>query len=278
MKTEVAIPQSVSNQDLMELTGQAGNEFVALVHRMYVNRDPTDDDDNVLPVGHFAINTPNGATVFAKTVTFRPFVNGYQYRVYDSEKKEYAKTSIIFHKWTDEVYDDTGGLKCGKLSKKDMENVTDAVRKEQKVIRTYRLVYGTVSAEGVTTHGEKTTVDNLPVVFRMSGSNFMALNDIFEKISRRKHLFWSYTIKMSLSKQKAGATTYYVVVPELGDSGLKAGEAEYEALEVFRSVIDATNQKVIAKFKDARKSSHTDKNIIDITSTVVDIDLNDDPE
>src|SRR5690349_18626141 len=84
--------------------------------RLRINRESEDDNGNTVPVGTYCV-VYNDVAIYAKQVKFRPFLNTYQYMVYDSKSNSYTNKSIIIKNFNEQAIDELGGLKCGKIAR-----------------------------------------------------------------------------------------------------------------------------------------------------------------
>ena len=259
-KNEIANINNMSNEQIMQAIGQDdGSRNGINVPRLGINRSPEDDDGNQLPVGHlFTYDSSIGQNVFGKPVTFRPFLSAMQYMHYDPEKSEYVNRSIIFKNWKEEAIDILGGVKCGKVPFKERPSLTPEQLSEQRTIRCYRLLYGLLSFKGIKANGQEHTIENLPVLWRVSGTAFSPVGSALDQINKRKKLMFSCTFSIDSKRQKKGGNVYYV--PEISvnaDANLQMSKEDMETLTVFQDIINTENSEVVELYKDAKKSQPT---------------------
>jgi hypothetical protein len=262
---EITNINQMSNEQIMQAIGQddgsnAGNN----IPRLAINRTPEDDDGNQLPVGHFyTFDASVGQNVFAKPATLRPFVSAMQYMHYDAEKGEYINRSIIFKSWKEEAIDILGGTKCGKIPYKERSTLTPEQLEQQRTIRCYKLVYGLLSfKDGKTAQGEPHAVENLPVLYRVTGTAFTPVTSALDLLKKRKKLMFNCTFSLDTKRQKRGGNVFYV--PEIGvnaDANLQLSETDMDTLKVFQESIDSENAEVIEAYNNckAKQSSVSDK-------------------
>ena len=163
---------NMSNEQIMKAIGQDdGSSSRTNIPRLTINRTPEDDDGNQLPVGYFSTYDARiGQNVYGKPITLRPLISAIQYMHYDADKSEYVNRSIIFKSWEEEAIDILGGTRCGKVSYKDRSSLTPEQLERQRTIRCYKLVYGLLSFKnGKTAQGHAHNVENLPVLYRVTG-------------------------------------------------------------------------------------------------------------
>ena len=263
--------KGMSNEQIMQAIGQDdGSNLGSNIPRLAINRTPEDDDGNQLPVGHFYTYDSNiGQNVFGKPVTLRPFISAMQYMHYDAEKGEYINRSIIFKSWKEEAIDILGGTKCGKIPFKERSTLTPEQLEQQRTIRCYKLVYGLLSfKDGKTAQGNTHSVENLPVLYRVTGTAFSPVSAALDQLKKRKKLMFNCTFSLETKRQKKGGNVFYV--PEIGvnaDANLQLSDADMETLKVFQESIDTENAEVVdayntAKTKKANGSDKIDAQIV----------------
>ena len=263
--------KGMSNEQIMQAIGQDdGSNLGSNIPRLAINRTPEDDDGNQLPVGHFYTYDSNiGQNVFGKPVTLRPFISAMQYMHYDAEKGEYINRSIIFKSWKEEAIDILGGTKCGKIPFKERSTLTPEQLEQQRTIRCYKLVYGLLSfKDGKTAQGNSHSIENLPVLYRVTGTAFSPVSAALDQLKKRKKLMFNCTFSLETKRQKKGGNVFYV--PEIGvnaDANLQLSDADMETLKVFQESIDTENAEVVdayntAKTKKANGSDKIDAQIV----------------
>ena len=184
---------------------------------------------------------------------------------YDAEKGEYINRSIIFKSWKEEAVDILGGTKCGKIPFKDRSSLTPEQLEQQRTIRCYKLVYGLLSfSNGKTAQGHAHNVENLPTLYRVTGTAFTPVSSALDQLKKRRKLMFNCTFSLDTKRQKKGGNVYYV--PEIGvnaDENLKLTDTDMETLKVFQESIDAENVQVIESYNKAKNKSHTNRDSID---------------
>mgnify|MGYP005750724221 FL=1 len=197
-----------------------------------------------------------------------------QYMHYDAEKGEYVNRSIIFKSWKEEAIDILGGTKCGKIPFKERSSLTPEQLEHQRTIRCYKLVYGLLSfKDGKTAQGEPHAVENLPVLYRVTGTAFSPVTSALDQLKKRKKLMFNCTFSLDTKRQKKGGNVFYV--PEIGvnaDANLQLSEDDMETLKVFQESIDTENAEVVDAYNTAKtkQSSGSDKIDAEIVEHVED--------
>jgi hypothetical protein len=264
--------KGMSDEQIMQAIGQDdGSNLGNNIPRLAINRTPEDDDGNQLPVGHFYTYDSNiGQNVFGKPVTLRPFISAMQYMHYDAEKGEYINRSIIFKSWKEEAIDILGGTRCGKIPFKERSTLTPEELERQRTIRCYKLVYGLLSfKDGKTAQGNAHSIENLPVLYRVTGTAFSPVSAALDQLKKRKKLMFNCTFSLETKRQKKGGNVFYV--PEINvnaDTNLQLSDTDMETLKVFQESIDTENAEVVdaynsAKNKKANGSDKVDAQIVE---------------
>jgi hypothetical protein len=260
-KNELANISSMTDEQIMKAIGQDdGTSSGDGIPRLSINRNPEDDNGNKLPVGEYSVFDTNiGKVAYGKPVTFRPFLSGMQYMNYSPDKGEYVNRSIIFSSHKDEAIDMLGGVNCGKVPYKDRDQLTPEQQVEQRTIRCYRLVYGLVSFNGRLADGSVHNVENLPALYRVSGTAFLPVSNAIKSLKDSGKLMFKCTLKLDTERQKRGGNTFYVpVINTNSNAQIEFSDKDNDTLNVFREAIENENQEVISAYKKARDKSYND--------------------
>ena len=260
-KNELANISSMTDEQIMKAIGQDdGTNTGDGIPRLSINRNPEDDNGNKLPVGEFSVfDTTAGKVAYGKPVTFRPFLSGMQYMNYSPDKGEYVNRSIIFSSHKDEAIDMLGGVNCGKVPYKERDQLTPEQQVEQRTIRCYRLVYGLVSFGGKLADGSVHNVDELPALYRVSGTAFLPVSNAIKSLKDSGKLMFKCTLKLDTERQKRGGNTFYVpVITPNSNTQIEFTSKDNDILTVFKDAIDKENQEVISAYKKARDKSPND--------------------
>ena len=272
--------KGMSDEQIMQAIGQDdGSNMGTNIPRLAINRTPEDDDGNQLPVGHFSTYDASvGQNVYGKPITFRPFISAMQYMHYDADKGEYVNRSIIFKSWKEEAIDILGGTRCGKIPFKDRSTLTPQELEQQRTIRCYKLVYGLLSFNnGKTAQGNAHNVENLPALYRVTGTAFSPVSAALDQLKKRKKLMFNCTFTIDTKRQKKGGNVFYV--PEIGvnaEENLQLSDMDMETLKVFQDSINEENTEVIAAYNKAKNSKSNVKDKID--AEIVEDVSNESPE
>lgn len=264
MSTELAL--NTDYETLAALTGAMAPKAVTLP-KLAVNREPLDNNNKPLPMGHFTV-TQNEVSVYGEKAVFRPFINGYQYSVYSASEKKYTNSSIIIKSWNEEAIDRLGGIACGKIKKDQLEHCSAEEQIRQKNIKCNRLVFGTVTFTD-------TDIKDLPVVWRMGGTNFMAADDALKALGKMKHHTFNHAWDISTVRAPNAGTTimYDIIIKPNFKKLLTLDESTLEVLNLFKEVIDRENSYVIKDWKEAKRNKvkSMDLSALDLNDDISDL-------
>ena len=294
MSNALAINETMDYATLAALTGQDMGMSSGLP-RLRANREPQDDKGNPLPLGALCVENKDGVTVYAaeekkqgnrtimtpKGVTFRPFINAYQYSIYDNEKKETVNRSIIFTDHRQDAIDEKGTNKCGKVTGKAKDGLTQAQKAANDKIKCARLVFGLLKGfTGIDAEGNEVSVDDTPVVYKQGGNSFMAFDDqVLKTLNKMKRPMFLHELGLT-TERVAHTPTVIGYEPRYTLDVTKSVSATADDMELFRNFNDyirTINEGIQAKAAAAMKGETTDADIDDMkTINDLDDDFNDD--
>lgn len=218
--------------------------------------DGTKEDVSVV-AGCFKVYHSGEQVYSMKNPVFlRVFMQRFDFREYDESANEgmgeYVKNSILINQG-EEPLDDAGGIACGKVRGKAAKgDLSDAQKIIQKAVQSYRVVFGTVTFNGVTVSGKEVEVVDYPVQMRLRGTNFMAIGDTLKEFEKLKVLPLFYALNLTTTRHTKGATKYYVISYSWDKSKrLKVGVPEMDLSKQFLEHIKAYNEPIIEKHKAA---------------------------
>ena len=270
---------SLSKEEIMKMTGQDDGSVISTgtIDRLTINRAAEDDDGNQLSAGVYSTyDSSIESKVYSikdKPVQFRPFINAYQYMEYDPDNNNYPCSSVIFKSWKDEPIDTNGGIRCGKVIGKDKEQLTQIQIDAQRNIKCYRLVYGLVSMDATTPTGEPVKVEAMPVLFRVTGSNFTPIGESLKSLKGRDSLMQNHLLNLTTIRKKAGSNVYYVSQVNIDNKEVPFTAKDLEHMDMFNALIAEENTRVSTKWQNANSNKEQDA-----ASAKVINELSDDPE
>ena len=271
--------ESLSKEEIMRMTGQDDGSIISSgnLSRLTINRAAEDDDGNQLSAGVYTVyDSGIEAKVYSikdKAIQFRPFINAYQYMQYDPDNNSYPCSSVVFKSWKEEPIDTNGGVRCGKVIGKDKEQLTQAEIDAQRNIKCYRLVYGLLSMDGTTATGDATTIDAMPVLFRVTGSNFTPIGEALKSLKGRDSLMQNHLLNLTTKRKKAGSNVYYVSNVSVDNKEIDFTKKDLEHMDMFSALIEEENSRISDRYQNAHKNKERD-----VASAKVINEMADDPE
>lgn len=247
----------VSTADLMKLTGQvdSGSEDSGLP-RLSINHASEDDEGNSLPRGYYAIKNPKtGEIVFAEQASLRPFIRLFMYSAWDNEAEAFGSQTVQLNTLNGVFYDSTGGERCGRLAKNEAAKL-DPNSSEyalQKNVKCNQVVYGRVTIDGINAKGEKSIVENLPVVWYVKGVSFIPIADFIKGLNKQKKPMWEILAEVGALKKKKGANTFYGATIK-HKSNAEFSPDDKELMQHFFDGVKAFNDSILRKHREAMKS------------------------
>ena len=263
--------EKLSTSQIMEMIGQEGGQTGTGLPRLTINRQPEDDGGNKLPVGTYATyDSGIESMIYGKPAIFRPFINAFQFMEYSSEQNKFITRSVIFKNWKDDPIDTSGGSRCGKVPYKERDKLSKTELEHQKNIKCYRLVFGQVSIDGVNAEGNKVSVKDKPILWRVTGSNFTPVGEAMQSLKNRKKLMFNHTLSLDTIRRKAGSNVFYVSDIKVNTNEIAFTKEDMELMKKFQDIITSENEDVVALWKEAnnKKNNGNDKGDKKIVSDV----------
>ena len=239
-----ALMAALGQKDLSFKEGEAGGSFLP---RLAIEHNTEDDEGKALPRGQWRIKDEKGQTVYSKTVIFRPFLRRYMYSVWDQGEQAFSSTTIQAASFGDSFFDTTGGLKCGKIDRKELEKLAfdDPARTLQAGIKCSQVLYGTVAAsdDGVA----------VPHVWYAKGSNFMPVSDWIKTLEKQNKLMFNTRAELGTLRQKYGGNIFYKAKIDVKDHVEFSPKGDVPLLESFMDLVNDHNSKIEDKYREARQ-------------------------
>lgn len=268
MTTALVNIENMTEDAVLEFIGQ-GAKAGPSIPSLTINRDAENDDGQQLPIGTYAAySTEHKKVVYSKTASLRPVMRVYQYRVWDEVKKEYKNRSVFIKRWSDEAFDELGGLACGKVGRKYQANLTDAEKTKQKAIKTRVVIFGLLTMTGQSATGEALSITDQLVMWSASGSSFVPVSEPIDKLSDKTPMFTKRMLLTAPKRNKEGSTVWYTPEISWDDATYPFDTTVRDAIVASQGVIDKTNAEVLAKWNNVtkkRSAAPGDDKVIDIT-------------
>ena len=159
----------------------------------------------------------------------------------------------------DQFPDSKGTYKCGKLSREEIEKLSDDDPQKviQSSIKCNQVIYGVVSMGGKKSDGKDSTLDQIPCVLYAKGVNYAPFSTTLSVLAKQKKPMIRTNLMLSAKKQKSGGNTYFSISIKTG-SIVDLSTTDKELLKEFMVAIKSVNESVMEKHRGAVKSKTRD--------------------
>ena len=237
----------------MELTGQAKSTSNVGLPRLNINYDTETDDGVALTRGSWKMFL-DGEFLYAKEVFIRPILRTFEWSVYDMEQGTFTCKSVQKPTLAGEFPDTSAGNKCGRLSAKEEELLSDddPLKVKSRSAVCNQVIYGQVSGAFTKADGTKVDVKDKPFVSYFKRSGFKPIIDFIDSLTRQKKIMQKVMIKLTTSRVKSGSVTYYIPVPTL-HSEVQVSDSDKSLMKAFSETVKAHNENVLIQHREAQK-------------------------
>tara|TARA_S200002703_G_scaffold148883_1_gene146005 strand:+ start:2043 stop:2894 length:852 start_codon:yes stop_codon:yes gene_type:complete len=227
-----------------------------------INYDADTDDGHTLKRGTWKVW--NGSeNVYADSVVINPMLRTYEYSIYDQEEGAFTCRSVQRKKMTETFPDNSGGMKCGRLTRSEEEGLSedDPRLLLSKSVTCNIILYGQLDmANAVNAAGEASPVTNLPFVGYFKRSGFRPINDFVQQKLGNKIPLPTSLIELKTKRMANGGVTYWIPQPELIKEVPFTSERK-ELMQKFYDTVAAANSKIVGEHKEALKQTMSDEDI-----------------
>jgi hypothetical protein len=180
--------------------------------------------------------------IYSDSISIRVLSQKFQWIEYDPEKEITRNKTILVNRLLDEARDQLGSVRCGKPVSKVSHSV-----------------------------------ENIPALFVLRGSNFMGFEDEVIKKMPRSRNFYEFNIEVSYEEMKTG-TVYYPVYhfnPDLANL-IPLDEETVETMQVFAEQIKQENDQIERAHRNAMEKRNLSDDAADAIEGVAYESLDDD--
>ena len=224
-----------------------------------VNYHEEDDEGNKLKKGAFALTLSSGH-VYGEDVRVRVFADYMQYLDFDPNEQAVVNKTII-HRAGDEPIDETGTLRCGKPTSKELREMDADAKLKYKDINCFRYLYSLVSISDATdSAGNAVEVKDEPCLLRVKGASFLAFTtDVIEPCRSMKLKFMQVASDLSTSRQKNGSLIYFTVnfKPDFSNQ-MEISTDDLQFMSKILDTVNAENKEVMRKYDAALYGKQAD--------------------
>ena len=253
--------------DLAILAGTRSDGPAMSLPTVGINYKGVDRDDNPIPKGYWRLY--NGSeTVYGTDLDFKLLMASYQVREYDEVSGEFTET-IFFQNGQDNTPEDSaGGYRCGKVKRKELDNLSKAERKVQSDKKFQRVAWGIANLMGANGMGEEAEATNVPCILRSGGKGFVPMCDYLKSFNKNDET-WDVITNFDVEINEHGIT-HWVVLPKRGEKD-PITTAEYETFRGLYEWRADFNKNILEKW---RKKNGMTPSVVDTAEVVM--DMNDD--
>ena len=223
--------------------------------RLAIEQQADNDDGEPLPKGSFRIRLDNN-TVYAKEITVRMFVRYYSYDLWNQQSPEDSIRTVLAPSLSDDFPDTSGGMKCGKLNKQEVEalSTNSLEHAKQKSIKCTQVVYGVITGakDATDTTGEAVDLKGTPFIWSARGSAFMPVANYIREVPSNKIIF-GQKVNIATKRNKNGGITYYTPVFDKPQP-VKIVDEDVETLNTFMKDIERWNERVLKQYNERKEN------------------------
>lgn len=229
----------------------------------------------VVEGGSYAVELSEGSTVYAPSITIKPFLQRFSYKRYvnatSPDTKGYYHKTVMADNLNNDLHDNRGTFNCGKPAGyiKDFKALSEDMQALIKSIKRVRVIFGLVTLNNpVDASGNPVKVNSdIPFIFEIDNrTSFKTSGEPFDKLAKRRHLPIQHTIKFTTEEQKlpTGAV-YYTVIADLNSDTLDVSKEDASTLQSFLDWIQNHNEYIMNDYNQHRESSMSDedKDLVD---------------
>ena len=236
----------------------------------------------VIGGGAYKLEMPDGPTVYAESVSIRPFLQRFMYKKFikgnDNTANRFVK-SVMANDLNNDMKDNDGGFNCGKPAGfiKDWAALPDTMKDLIKSIKRVRALFGTVEMVNATDeNGIPVDVDTTPFIWEIDNRDaFKTMGDMFTKLSKMRRLPPQHYITSTTKEVPLpNGSSFYIPVADI-DLGttLDMDNESQETFANFMSWIENYNVYILNTWSE---NMHKNEDVdTDTVEAFVDIDLED---
>lgn len=223
--------------------------------RLAIEQQADNDEGEPLPKGSFRVRLDNN-TVYAKEITVRMFVRYYSYDLWNQQSPEDSIRTVLAPSLSDDFPDTSGGMKCGKLNKQEVEalSTNSLEHAKQKSIKCTQVVYGVITGakDATDTTGEAVDLKGTPFIWSARGSAFMPVANYIREVPSNKIIF-GQKVSIATKRNKNGGITYYTPVFDKPQP-VKIVDEDVETLNTFMKDIEKWNERVLKQYNERKEN------------------------
>jgi len=260
---EFSVDISDDKDALLAALGQDGvaESKQSSLASLRINYDADTEEGHTLKRGTWKVW--NGSeNVYADSVVINPMLRTFEYSIYDQEEGAFTCRSVQRKKMTEAFPDNNGGLKCGRLTRSEEQDLAedDPRLLLSKSVTCNIIIYGQLDMkDAVNAAGEASPVENLPFVGYFKRSGFRPMNDFIQQ-KLGKIPLPTALVELKTKRMANGGVTYWIPQPELVKEVSFTPERK-ELMQKFLDTVGAANAKILGEHKEALKQLMSDEDV-----------------
>jgi len=255
------------SDDKSELLAALGQDGIAESKQsgpasLRINYDADTEEGHTLKRGTWKIY--NGSEmVYADSAIINPMLRTFEYSIYDQDEGAFTCRSVQRKKMTDAFPDNSGGMKCGRLTRSEEEGLSedDPRLLLSKSVMCNIILYGQLDMpNAVNAAGEASPVKDLPFVGYFKRSGFRPMNDFIQNNLGNKIPLPTALIELKTKRMSNGGVTYWVPQPSLVKEVSFTPERK-ELMQKFMDTVSAANNKIVEEHRASVKQNMSDDDV-----------------
>jgi hypothetical protein len=236
----------------------------------------------VIGGGAYKLEIPDGPTVYAESVSIRPFLQRFMYKKFikgnDTTANRFVK-SVMANDLNNDMKDNDGGFNCGKPAGfiKDWAALPDTMKDLIKSIKRVRALFGTVEMVNATDeNGNPVDVDTTPFIWEIDNRDaFKTMGEMFTKLTKMRRLPPQHYITSTTKEVPLpNGSSFYIPVADI-DLGTTL-DMDNESQETFASFMAWIENYNVYILNTWNENMHKNEDVdTDTVEAFVDIDLED---
>ena len=233
----------------------------------------------IVSAGSMSLENGEKQSIYADSVVIRPFLQRFMYQRYDNDKKTYQKT-VMSNNMDIDLKDSFGTFNCGKPSGyiKDFNALSDDVKTLIRTIKRTRVVFGTVTMNGVTADGTSMDIESLPFVWDIdTKEGFKNVGEAFGRLARQNRLPISHAMNVSTEKRDlpTGNSFWVPVLDVDTTTSFEITDMDQELMGEFMAQVESHNKWVMGEWDKAYQDNtpEPESDVVDEFITVEEADV-----
>ena len=122
--------------------------------------------------------------------------------------------------------------------------------------------------EATTATGEATTIEEMPVLWRVTGMNFKPIGETLRSLKGRNSLMFNHVLNLTTKRKKSGSNVFYVASIRVDDKETQFSKKELEHMDMLNDIVNEENTRVSEKWKEANSHKKKDKASIKVVDAI----------